>query len=255
MLDLLPPLLALSVQTLNTMREVEADDLRTMWTLFTKCKGQLEHGQRLENMAWRLWHHESTLTKRTDIACIERPTDPIQRQSPIDHFLSCLATPSMTTTEPNAVQFQKCRSSPPIPTPAISPNATPWSDSDPVNVVPIEVLSVPDSYDSPILNSQTKDKHTEDTPENDTTFAKTQPTLAPRQSLLSILFHKPPSDSANTDITNQQPAQLFMYMPRNISESVQQDPALEDIQNSPNIKRSSSNRHQDSDWRESFHGW
>ncbi|KAI9027655.1 hypothetical protein CLU79DRAFT_740157 [Phycomyces nitens] len=250
MIDLLPPLLALSVQALNTIGEVEADDLRVMWTLFSKCKGQLEHGQRLENMAWRLWHHESSLTKRTDIAFIERSTVPVQRQSPIAHFLTCLATPSMATREPNAVQFQNCRSSSPIPTPAISPTATPWAEANPVNTIPIEVLSVPASFDPP-SSSIHKGKSIE-TLENDTTFVKTQPNWAPRQSLLSLLLHRPPLDGTNTDPNDPQ-----LTQPSSVgyhSESTQQDLVLENIQNSPNIKRS-SNRHQDSEWRESFHGW
>ncbi|KAI7883348.1 DUF1752-domain-containing protein [Lichtheimia hyalospora FSU 10163] len=40
------------------IHNVDIDDLKTMWAVFTKCKAHLENGRRLENMSWRLWYHE-----------------------------------------------------------------------------------------------------------------------------------------------------------------------------------------------------
>ncbi|KAI7868156.1 hypothetical protein BDF14DRAFT_605960 [Spinellus fusiger] len=53
------PLLSLSTSALE-MPDINRDDLGKMWHLFTKCKHQIEHGRRLENMCWRLWHRSVT---------------------------------------------------------------------------------------------------------------------------------------------------------------------------------------------------
>ncbi|KAI9317775.1 hypothetical protein BX666DRAFT_1940686 [Dichotomocladium elegans] len=52
------PMLSLSTQTFDQIHQVDIDDLTVMWNVFSKCKDHLKSGRRLENMAWRLWHHE-----------------------------------------------------------------------------------------------------------------------------------------------------------------------------------------------------
>ncbi|KAI8080929.1 hypothetical protein BDF21DRAFT_398617 [Thamnidium elegans] len=36
--------------------KLDANDLGNMWTVFSKCKSYINHGQRLEYMSWRLWY-------------------------------------------------------------------------------------------------------------------------------------------------------------------------------------------------------
>ncbi|KAF8912556.1 hypothetical protein CPB85DRAFT_1169591, partial [Mucidula mucida] len=57
MLRVLPnPVLAV---THDVLRDVDGDDaLSSLWFLFTKAKGGLLNGERLENISWRLWHRE-----------------------------------------------------------------------------------------------------------------------------------------------------------------------------------------------------
>ncbi|KAI8376424.1 uncharacterized protein BYT42DRAFT_386122 [Radiomyces spectabilis] len=76
------PLLALAVPNLQKLNDLSADELSCMWTVFSKCKDNLEHGRRLENMSWRLWFRETASQKQT---CNEpHPTqNPIPIQSPL----------------------------------------------------------------------------------------------------------------------------------------------------------------------------
>ncbi|KIP05400.1 hypothetical protein PHLGIDRAFT_74323, partial [Phlebiopsis gigantea 11061_1 CR5-6] len=56
MIDFPSPLLAVSP---DVLKEMDGEDaLFGMWTVFTKCKGSLKDGRRLENISWRLWHRE-----------------------------------------------------------------------------------------------------------------------------------------------------------------------------------------------------
>ncbi|KAI8340921.1 hypothetical protein BC941DRAFT_468100 [Chlamydoabsidia padenii] len=41
-----------------------ADQLSTLWAVFTKCKRNIRDGFRLENMSWRLWYREAVMRKR-----------------------------------------------------------------------------------------------------------------------------------------------------------------------------------------------
>ncbi|KAI8990914.1 hypothetical protein BDF20DRAFT_831004 [Mycotypha africana] len=49
-------------------------DLATMWTAFNKCKSFIKHGQRLENMSWRLWrynHQQSCAEKEEEEQAVQ----------------------------------------------------------------------------------------------------------------------------------------------------------------------------------------
>ncbi|KIL64059.1 hypothetical protein M378DRAFT_78879 [Amanita muscaria Koide BX008] len=50
------PVLFVAVDVVRDLDEYEA--LPGLWTLFTKCKGSLKDGRRLENISWRLWYRE-----------------------------------------------------------------------------------------------------------------------------------------------------------------------------------------------------
>ncbi|CAO3600884.1 unnamed protein product [Absidia cylindrospora] len=51
------PELPLATQTMK--KTTTSDDLFSMWNVYSKCKHSMENAKRLENLSWRLWHHES----------------------------------------------------------------------------------------------------------------------------------------------------------------------------------------------------
>ncbi|OLL24236.1 hypothetical protein NEOLI_003810 [Neolecta irregularis DAH-3] len=53
------PVLSLAVNNIHKIDAINAECLSSMWTVFTKCKENLENGRRLENLSWRLWFRES----------------------------------------------------------------------------------------------------------------------------------------------------------------------------------------------------
>ncbi|GJE89785.1 DUF1752 and DUF3295 domain-containing protein [Phanerochaete sordida] len=60
MIDFPSPILSVSAEVL---KELDGEDaLFGMWTVFTKCKESLKDGRRLENISWRLWHREMSLS-------------------------------------------------------------------------------------------------------------------------------------------------------------------------------------------------
>ncbi|KAL1927010.1 hypothetical protein VTP01DRAFT_5340 [Rhizomucor pusillus] len=84
------PMLSLSTQSIHRIQEVDVEDLRAMWSVFTKCKAHLENGERLENMSWRLWYHEKqqhqSLASRTSATTTS------------DYFSYIPLSPSSSTT-------------------------------------------------------------------------------------------------------------------------------------------------------------
>ncbi|CAO3610049.1 unnamed protein product [Mucor hiemalis] len=55
------PVLSLAIPNIHKLNDINTDNLSCMWTVFSKCKDNLENGRRLENMSWRLWYRESSL--------------------------------------------------------------------------------------------------------------------------------------------------------------------------------------------------
>ncbi|KAH8551182.1 hypothetical protein BGW37DRAFT_52863 [Umbelopsis sp. PMI_123] len=53
------PMLAIAKHNFGDMETMDADNISDMWAVFTKCKANIEHGTRLENMSWRLWYRET----------------------------------------------------------------------------------------------------------------------------------------------------------------------------------------------------
>ncbi|KAL0953208.1 hypothetical protein HGRIS_004463 [Hohenbuehelia grisea] len=73
------PVLALAA---DKIAELEGGDaLEALWALFTKCKGSLQDGPRLENISWRLWHRQLRASQQS--SC--RPLTP---DSPLSESLS-----------------------------------------------------------------------------------------------------------------------------------------------------------------------
>ncbi|GAA5961018.1 hypothetical protein JCM3765_006504 [Sporobolomyces pararoseus] len=47
--------LALAPDSLSSLGELDNDSLSELWSVFTRCKDNLQNGRRLENLSWRLW--------------------------------------------------------------------------------------------------------------------------------------------------------------------------------------------------------
>lgn len=54
-------MLSLQSSAISRLGDLDSDALASMWTVFTKCKENLENGRRLENLSWRLWFSKSDL--------------------------------------------------------------------------------------------------------------------------------------------------------------------------------------------------
>ncbi|BGO98074.1 DUF1752 family protein [Rhodotorula toruloides] len=48
--------LALAPDSLASLGQLDLDSLSELWSLFTRCKDNLQNGRRLENLSWRLWY-------------------------------------------------------------------------------------------------------------------------------------------------------------------------------------------------------
>ncbi|KAF7732786.1 hypothetical protein EC973_000060 [Apophysomyces ossiformis] len=60
------PVLSLAVPNIHKLNALTSDNLSCMWTVFSKCKENLENGRRLENISWRLWFRESMMVKHQE---------------------------------------------------------------------------------------------------------------------------------------------------------------------------------------------
>ncbi|KAI9311680.1 hypothetical protein BX666DRAFT_1881548 [Dichotomocladium elegans] len=94
------PVVSLSVPNIHKLNAITSDDLSCMWTVFTKCKDNLENGRRLENMSWRLWYRE-TLIEKTQDQHVRTPI-PIQQQpsvsAPEEDYFSYASSASSAST-------------------------------------------------------------------------------------------------------------------------------------------------------------
>ncbi|KAJ1030264.1 hypothetical protein NDA16_001175 [Ustilago loliicola] len=74
------PVLALSMDNVLKLNDLNLDQLANLWNVFTKCKESLESGRRLENLSWRLWFREAhilppdtSLSDLTDFTPLDTP--------------------------------------------------------------------------------------------------------------------------------------------------------------------------------------
>ncbi|KAI9254489.1 hypothetical protein BDA99DRAFT_540244 [Phascolomyces articulosus] len=58
------PVLSLAIPNICKLNDISTDNISSMWSVFSKCKDNLEHGHRLENLSWRLWFRESMMVHR-----------------------------------------------------------------------------------------------------------------------------------------------------------------------------------------------
>lgn len=73
-----PPVLALSLNNIGKLDDQDrvADDLQNLWSVFTKCKGALQDGERLENLSWRLWYRQGPFMQEEDASWCSSEGDP-----------------------------------------------------------------------------------------------------------------------------------------------------------------------------------
>ncbi|KAI7861073.1 hypothetical protein BDC45DRAFT_493461 [Circinella umbellata] len=101
------PVVSLAVPNIHKMNEITSDDLSCMWTVFTKCKDNLENGRRLENLSWRLWYRESLIEKAKEQKHVRTPI-PIQSNNNNidndDYFSYASSSSSASTCESAPLQ-------------------------------------------------------------------------------------------------------------------------------------------------------
>ncbi|KAG2216064.1 hypothetical protein INT45_010633 [Circinella minor] len=95
------PVVSLAVPNIHKMNEITSDDLSCMWTVFTKCKDNLENGRRLENLSWRLWYRESLIEKAQEQNHVRTPI-PIQSNNNMnnDDYFSYASSASTCESTP-----------------------------------------------------------------------------------------------------------------------------------------------------------
>lgn len=79
------PVLGLT-SNVSKLDAIDADHLKGLWTLFTKCAENLENGRRLENLSWRLWYKEA--------AFASPPSSPLARVEMQDQQESAAPLPA-----------------------------------------------------------------------------------------------------------------------------------------------------------------
>ncbi|KAI9805957.1 MAG: hypothetical protein M1825_000571 [Sarcosagium campestre] len=77
----MPPRLAAPVLTVDTAKihrvdTMNAENLFSMWTVFSKCADYMEEGRRLENLSWRLWNRQTFCCDSRDQALTTSPSTP-----------------------------------------------------------------------------------------------------------------------------------------------------------------------------------
>ncbi|KAI7883889.1 DUF1752-domain-containing protein [Lichtheimia hyalospora FSU 10163] len=90
------PVVSLAVPNIHKLNEITSDDLSCMWTVFTKCKDNLENGRRLENLSWRLWYRESLIEKAKEQHV--RTPIPIQHSNSADDYFTYASSTSTSST-------------------------------------------------------------------------------------------------------------------------------------------------------------
>ncbi|KAI8986982.1 hypothetical protein BDB01DRAFT_784185 [Pilobolus umbonatus] len=89
------PVLSLAIPNIHKLNDINADNLSCLWTVFSKCKENLENGRRLENMSWRLWYRESSLANTPTFN--QQPISPIPIKSTNNSLSNSHGTPRHLT--------------------------------------------------------------------------------------------------------------------------------------------------------------
>ncbi|KAI7849384.1 hypothetical protein BDC45DRAFT_560924 [Circinella umbellata] len=55
------PVLSLAIPNICQSNDITAENISSMWSVFSKCQDHIENGRRLENLSWRIWFRESIM--------------------------------------------------------------------------------------------------------------------------------------------------------------------------------------------------
>ncbi|KAK9455250.1 hypothetical protein V1511DRAFT_488114 [Dipodascopsis uninucleata] len=97
------PVLSLTVDNLTKLDPSDAENLFSIWTLFSKCAENVENGRRLENLSWRLWNREASMTQNDEPIAKECP----ELSSSVDSVTSQKSTKSHLRKSSTVEKFQK----------------------------------------------------------------------------------------------------------------------------------------------------
>ncbi|KAK9474043.1 uncharacterized protein V1510DRAFT_391491 [Dipodascopsis tothii] len=76
------PVLSLAVANLTKVDTSDAENLHSIWAVFTKCASALENGRRLENLSWRLWNSGESAHARAALrAAAAKPLEDVPELS------------------------------------------------------------------------------------------------------------------------------------------------------------------------------
>ncbi|GAA6024456.1 hypothetical protein JCM11491_001156 [Sporobolomyces phaffii] len=75
--------LALAPDSLSSLGELDNESLSELWSVFTRCKDNLQNGRRLENLSWRLWfdsgrRDSSAMRRNDDTAQVDLTDDQVK---------------------------------------------------------------------------------------------------------------------------------------------------------------------------------
>ncbi|KAI9020870.1 hypothetical protein CLU79DRAFT_719640 [Phycomyces nitens] len=141
------PMLSLAMPNIHKLDSITTDSLSCMWTVFSKCKENLENGRRLENLSWRLWYRESAVVH--DRRCVtDQPETTIHTEdSPLPSLSSTVGPSTPIDAKPlkhvSPSSFKRMLTYLGSPTNPIHPQP-------PLTSLPLS-LTPPTKYTSPII--------------------------------------------------------------------------------------------------------
>ncbi|TGO54385.1 hypothetical protein BCON_0108g00320 [Botryotinia convoluta] len=111
------PVLTVDAGLIHKVDTRNVENLYSMWTVFSRCAGSLEEGQRLENLSWRLWNRETFCCEPTSEANTTTPI--ISRSSRGSEGLDSNNVPELSGSldslvDEEAIEFEEGSDSSPL---------------------------------------------------------------------------------------------------------------------------------------------
>ncbi|KAF7881394.1 uncharacterized protein EAF01_011905 [Botrytis porri] len=111
------PVLTVDAGLIHKVDTRNVENLYSMWTVFSRCAGSLEEGQRLENLSWRLWNRETFCCEQTSEANATTPI--ISRSSRSSDGLDSNNVPELSGSldslvDEEAIEFEEGSDSSPL---------------------------------------------------------------------------------------------------------------------------------------------
>ncbi|TGO39047.1 hypothetical protein BHYA_0061g00020 [Botrytis hyacinthi] len=111
------PVLTVDAGLIHKVDTRNVENLYSMWTVFSRCAGSLEEGQRLENLSWRLWNRETFCCEPNSEANTTTPI--ISRSSRSSEGLDSNNVPELSGSldslvDEEAIEFEEGSDSSPL---------------------------------------------------------------------------------------------------------------------------------------------